>query len=188
MAAEVPVVVYDASVLFPFQTAHILTFTAQAGLVDAYWSADIEREWVERAIAKAAGSDRRSIEARRDAMNRALPGARAVGYESLVPTIAFADPDDRHVVAAAIACGARIIVTRDRHFTAASLAPFALAAIDPDALLGCLLSCVPDLMLEVVDAARRALSRSRPSPEAYLEILAGAGLPSFAAALRAHRP
>jgi hypothetical protein len=52
MGSEAPVVVYDASVLFPFQTAHLLTFMALRRLVRAHWSADIEREWVERSLEK----------------------------------------------------------------------------------------------------------------------------------------
>ncbi|GGK42584.1 PIN domain-containing protein [Salinarimonas ramus] len=188
MAADVPVVVYDANVLFPFQTAHILVFIAQARLVRARWSERIEQEWIEHAIAKTSPSERRSIEARRDAMNRAVPGAKVTGYDELVADIRFVDPDDRHVIATALAGGAGAIVTRDRHFTTENLAPYGLEALDPDALLLRCYASRPALTVAVADAARRALSRSRPSPATYMDILDAAGLIGFADRLRAHQP
>lgn len=60
------------------------------------------------------------LERRRAAMDRALSDDACVsGYERLVPAIELPDPDDRHVVAAAIRAKAQVIVTfNERDFSA----------------------------------------------------------------------
>jgi phosphoglycolate phosphatase-like HAD superfamily hydrolase len=187
MEHEAPAVVFDASVLFPFQVGHILTFMAQARLVRAHWSRDIEREWVERSLEKLDRLDRTSVEGRRDAMNRALPGALVTGYEHRVADIAFPDPDDRHVIAAALEAGALAIVSRDkRHFTDEALATFGLRRLDPDELLSDALSDFPEAALDATDRARRSLTMSRPNWDAYLGLLEEAGLRRFAGLLRGY--
>jgi predicted nucleic acid-binding protein len=189
MGSEAPVVVYDASVLFPFQTAHLLTFMALRRLVRAHWSADIEREWVERSLEKYGALERRSIENRRDRMNDAIPDAKVSGYEHRIQGIAFPDPNDRHVVALALECGASLIVTGDKkHFNERSLTRYGLRRISPDDLLCWRLEDQPDFVVEVTDMARLALTKSRPGWEAYLDMLNKSGLPRFAAMLRRYVP
>lgn len=76
------------------------------------WSDRIHDEW----IRNLAGDDedlRRKLLRVRELMNRVLPAADVRGYERHVETINLPDPDDRHVVAAAIEAGARTILTRN---------------------------------------------------------------------------
>ena len=47
-------------------------------------------------------------------MDRHVPGALVAGFESLIPDIELPDPDDRHVVAAAVQTRAEAIVTFNR--------------------------------------------------------------------------
>ncbi len=55
------------------------------------------------------------------------------GYEDLIGTLRLPDPDDRHVLAAAIVSGAEIIVTRNlRDFPAGELDRYGIAAQHPD--------------------------------------------------------
>lgn len=190
MASEapysVPVVIYDASVLFPFHVAHLLTFLATNRLVHARWTRAIEREWVERSLEKLTGLERSSVERRRDLMSVAVPDALVSNYEHRTLGIEFPDPDDRHVVAAALECGASVIVTRDKkHFTAAALEPYGLRRVDPDDLLCDRLIDLPELTLDVVEQARRSLSRSQPDAASYLQIIDDAGLHGFAFQLKA---
>ncbi|MGH3170523.1 MAG: PIN domain-containing protein [Trebonia sp.] len=65
----------------------------------------------------------------RERMNTALPGALVSGYEPLVEALKLPDPDDRHVLAAAIAAGAVVIVTSNLDdFPAEALRPFGVEA------------------------------------------------------------
>jgi hypothetical protein len=52
------------------------------------------------------------------------------GYEPLIEGLKLPDPDDRHVLAAAVKAGAQVIVTRNlRDFPAADLEPSGLARL-----------------------------------------------------------
>lgn len=43
--------------------------------------------------------------------NKAVPDCLVTGYEHLIDQLSLPDPNDRHVMAAAILCGAQEIVT-----------------------------------------------------------------------------
>lgn len=60
-------------------------------------------------------------------METALPDAEADGFEHLITGLSLPDPDDRHMLAAAIHAGAELIVTQNlKHFPAGALTPDAL--------------------------------------------------------------
>ena len=62
--------------------------------------------------------------------------AVVTGYEPLIGKLELPDVDDRHVLAAAIRCGAQYIVTDNRaDFPAEVLARFDIEAIDADGIL-----------------------------------------------------
>jgi hypothetical protein len=54
---------------------------------------------------------RERLERTRDLMNQAVPDCIVTGYEELIDTLSLPDPDDRHVLAAALHGGAEAIVT-----------------------------------------------------------------------------
>lgn len=61
------------------------------------------------------------------------PGCLVTGYQHLIPTLTLPDPEDRHVLAAAITAGCDAIVTFNlRHFPTAASAPHQIAAAHPD--------------------------------------------------------
>jgi len=81
----------------------------------------------------------------RSQMAAAFPDALVTGLEPLEPTIDPPDPDDAHVVAAALTGGAHVIVTDDQHgftrplpgnLTVETTDEFASAA-EPTCLGGC---------------------------------------------------
>jgi len=62
-----------------------------------------------------------------------VPDCLVTGYEALIDTIELPDPDDRHVVAAAIVGRAYVIVTMNlKHFPSDRLEPYDLEAQHPD--------------------------------------------------------
>lgn len=69
-------------------------------------------------------------------MDNAVPDALVTGYEQLIPVLNLPDINDRHILAAAIRCGASVIVTfNEGDFPAELLAPFGLHTKHPDAFL-----------------------------------------------------
>lgn len=65
-------------------------------------------------------------------MIEAIPDCMITGHEALEASLKLRDPDDLHVLAAAIKSGAQVIVTGDKDFTADDLAPWNIEAKHPD--------------------------------------------------------
>lgn len=104
--------VLDACVLFPIATADALISLAVAGLFAAKWTVTIEAEWLTVADRRHPGLTGR-FTTRRDAMRDAVIDweVTAEGWEALAPSLTLPDPNDAHVLAAAIAGHADCIVT-----------------------------------------------------------------------------
>ena len=127
MAYDPPIVVYDANVLYPFHLRNLLIQCAVDRLVAARWTDETHEEWIRALTANVATLDRDRLLRTRDLMNRALPEANVTGYARHLPGITLPDPNDRHVVAAAVECGASLIVTwNTKDFPARGLRPHRL--------------------------------------------------------------
>lgn len=180
----VPVVLYNANVLYPFHLRNLLVQLGVNDIVEPRWTDMIHDEWIRNLAATGiAGRDR--LLRTRDIMKRVLPGADVSGYESLIDGLSLHDPDDRHVLAAAITGGADIILTFNvRHFPASALDPFGIACREPDGFLCELYESDPEAVLAVADAARLNLSRTEPDQSAFIEAVIRQRLPGFAEQLR----
>ena len=107
-------VLFDANVLYPAPMRDALMQLAVTDLFKAKWTADIHR-------------DRAALERTRDLMDRATRDCLVTGYEALVPALTLPDPDDRHVLAAAIVGRCDAIVTQNlKDFPPETLAPFGI--------------------------------------------------------------
>lgn len=94
--------VLDANVLYSYPLTSVLLELAEARLYRPIWSKDIHEEWIRAVTRSRPDIAPEKLERRRAAMDQALPDACVSGYQRLVPAIELPDPDDRHVVAAAI--------------------------------------------------------------------------------------
>lgn len=187
MASRSPVAVYDACVLYPFHIRSILIQCAFDGLVEARWTDDIHAEWMCNLAANVPNLPIARFEATRDKMKAALPEATVTGYETLIPELSLPDPDDRHVLAAAIAGKASVIVTWNlKDFPAASLASHNLVALSPDDFPVSLHTTFSDMLIDSANRARQNLRMTIPPVEDFLAAIERQGLAAFAAILRRH--
>ncbi len=123
------VVVYDASVLHPSTVRDLLIRIAQAGLVQARWTDGILDETFRSIVRRRPGLDPQRLERTRSLMNAAIRDVLVVGHEPLIGAVELPDPDDRHVLAAAIKARAQIIVTSNlKDFPPGALAPWNIEA------------------------------------------------------------
>lgn len=172
MAFEPSVAIFDACVLYPFHLRNILVQAAVDRLVEARWTDAIHDEWIRNLAAAAPAIPAQRLEATRRLMIEALPAAMVAGYEDRIRFVTLPDPDDRHVVAAAIATGAVVILTWNlRHFPAKELKKFGLQKETPDAFLSGIYDDAPHLMIGSLANARKNLTKSRISASDFIDVL-----------------
>lgn len=176
--------VYDACVLYSAPLRHLLVSVAVAGLCRARWTEEINDEWTRNLLAQRPDLDPAKVGRTRQLMNGALNDCLVTGYEPLIPTLVLPDADDRHVLAAAIAAEAAVIVTYNLHdFPAQTLAAHGLVAQPPDAFLLQLLRQQSPTFCQVLEDVRQGL-RNPPKQQAqYLETLRNQRLPQLVAEL-----
>lgn len=127
------VVVYDASVLHPSTLRDLLIRLAQAGLVQAKWTDTILDETFRSILRCRPDLEPRRLERTRGLMCAAVRDCLVVGYEPLIDALVLPDPDDRHVLAAAIKVRAQIVVTSNlKDFPEDALSPWNIEAKSPD--------------------------------------------------------
>lgn len=117
-------------------------------------------------------------------MCEAVPDCLVTGYEPLVDGLNLPDPDDRHVLAAAIRCSAQVIVTSNLDdFPAAALEPFNIEAQSPDQFVLDVVNLAPARVAAVIQQQSAALRNPPRTVDELLEDLSNS-LPRAAAALQ----
>ncbi|PJF38033.1 MAG: PIN domain-containing protein, partial [Phototrophicales bacterium] len=107
------VALLDANVLYPAPIRDILLQLAVEDVFWGRWTADIHEEWIEALLRNEPHRERVALERTRDLMNQATRDALITGYEALINCLELPDPNDRHVLAAAIVGRCDVIVTQN---------------------------------------------------------------------------
>ena len=181
------VVVYDACVLYPAPVRDLLMEIAISDLVQAKWTERIHQEWISSLVADRPDIGERIQQTRR-LMDVALPDALVRQYESLIDGITLPDPRDRHVVAAAVKCGAQLIVTANlKDFPQDHLAPYGMEAVHPDQFIEQHFGLNQDTVIACARRIRARLQNPEKSADEYLEILSSSRLPVTVDLLREYK-
>ena len=180
------VVILDANVLFPFRKRDALLRFGAVGLYRPRWTETILEEWRRSLLAlKPDLAD--SVAAQVAAMHRAFPEALVTGHEVLMTGLSLPDPDDRHVLAAAIRAGAEQIVTENlKDFLANVLDPLGVEAVRADDFLAATFELYTSEAVAALCTMRRAYRRPSMSPAAFVLDLQASGLPKLASVVREH--
>lgn len=174
----------DANVLYPAPMRDLFLQLAVTDLFRAKWSADIHREWIDALLKNQPWRDRQKLERTRDQMDRATRDALVVGYEAILPSLTLPDPDDRHVLAAAIVGRCDVIVTQNlRDFPDDALASYGIEAQHPDDFLCNHLNLAPEVFCHAVRKIRARLKNPPFSAQEYLANLVEVGLTATASGL-----
>ncbi|MBI4579908.1 MAG: PIN domain-containing protein [Planctomycetes bacterium] len=178
--------IYDASVLYPAPLRDLLLHLALTDLFQARWTQVIHEEWIEALLADRPDLSRERLERTRQLMDASVLDCLVEGYEDLVPGLQLPDPDDRHVLAAAIRVGADVIVTANlKHFPPSSLAAYGIDAQHPDQFVRHLVDLAPGPVCVAVKTHRQSLKTPPKTIAEYLETPQRHSLPETVAALRA---
>jgi predicted nucleic acid-binding protein len=179
------IVVYDACVLFPAPLRDLLIRVARAGVVRAHWSDDILNESFRAILRARPRLSPENLARTRTLMNRALPDATVTGHEQLLDSFELPDPNDRHVLAAAVRIGAQVIVTFNlTDFPTTVLAPLGIEARHPDDFLLEVLDLAPGAIAAAVSEQAAALQRPPTTVVELLDTLQRQRIPRSVARLR----
>jgi len=123
--------VLDTNIIHPLFVRDYLFWLAYYELFTPKWSEHIFDEWQNLMTRKGLAED--EIKKRIDRANMAFPDAMVTNYTRIMDGLTLPDPDDRHVLAAAIKTNANIIVTNNlKDFPTEYLGDYGLAAKTAD--------------------------------------------------------
>lgn len=118
-------------------------------------------------------------------MDTAVPDCLVTGYAHLVPVISLPDPDDRHVVAAAIHARADAIVTFNlKDFPQEQLGQYNLEAIHPDEFIQLQYGLNEAAVVIAAQSCCARLKNPLKTSDEYLDILQAQSLPKTVSLLR----
>jgi predicted nucleic acid-binding protein len=179
-------VVYDACVLYPASLRDLLIRLARTDRFQARWSDEILDEMVRGILADRPDLNPAAMARTRQLMCAAVRDCLVQGHQALIDSLELPDPDDRHVLAAAIRAGAQVIVTHNlKDFPPPALAPFGIEAQSPDDFVLHLLELAPAIVASTVQLQAVALTKPPQTVWDVLETLAANGLVRSTAEIRA---
>ena len=174
-------VVLDACVLVPVVLADTLLRIAERGLYRPLWSARIIAETIDAIKEVHPTIPPGRIQQRFAEIDTAFADACVEWLPSLKEAVTLPDPDDRHVVAAAVHGMADAIVTANvRDYPLDVPEPLNITVIHPDAFLLDQLDLAPRIVLDVLRTQASQYRRSMLTPIDLIALLARAGVSAFA--------
>lgn len=178
-----PIVLCDANVLYGQWLRDLVMWLGISGLMRPRWTERIEAEWLENLLRKRPDLPAERLRRIPELMNRALPQARVTPTEP-VATFALPDPDDVHVLQAAVGSGAAYLLT----FNLSDFPPevcrvAGVEVVHPDAFLLELLREHPEAMRQALLEMQGQKTRPPVSWGEMAQALGRAGLPAFSGVL-----
>lgn len=169
--------IYDANVLYPAPLRDLLVRLGLTRHVRVRWTDDILDEVFRNIVADRPDLDPDKLTRTRQRMNDAIRDVLVDGHRPLIAGLNLPDEDDRHVLAAAIKCGAQSIITINlKDFPADKLAAYGVEAVHPDDFVLDLLDLAPGAVLRVIQEQASALKSPPMTVEELLVKLENNGL------------
>lgn len=176
--------VLDACVLYPAALRDLWMHLTVRFVFQPKWTDEIQDEWIRSVLEKRPDLRPEQFARTRLLMEAAGRDWQVPDYQDLLSGLSLPDPDDRHVLAAAIASQTPVIVTFNRvDFPEAALAPYGVHSVHPDAFACELLDAKPEAFLLAMRSQRASLRNPPKTPEAYLDMLQRVGMAQTVARL-----
>lgn len=167
--------ILDTNVIFPIIIRDLLLWFAHYDLYTPKWSEGIFSEWKTVMLRKGIAED--EADKRINKVNCAFPDALVQNYEPLIDHLELKDPNDRHVLAAAIKSNSNVIVTNNlKDFPEEYLKTFGLTAKTADDFLTDIIDLNPEIAIKAFK--EMVLNKRNPAMDEYevLESLRKVGL------------
>lgn len=174
----------DTCVLYPTVMREVLLGVAAQGLYEPLWSERILGEW-SRAAAKLGPAGQVQADAEIAMVSARWPRAAVSPAAGLLDRLWLPDANDVHVLAAAIAGHADVIITVNaKDFPRSILAEEGLSRADPDAFLVGLHASAPDAVAHAVSKVHAEANRLSDAQWDLRKLMKKARLPRLGKALQ----
>jgi hypothetical protein len=158
---------------------------ALTDLFRAKWTDAIHDEWSRSLLEDRPDLTCEQLERTRALMNAHVRDGLVTNNEALIPSVTLPDPDDRHVLAAAIRGRADVIVIFNLDdFPSDALGRFGIEAQHPDDFIVHLLDLAPGTVCAAVKRQRESLRNPPKSAAELLATFESQSLPQTVARLR----
>ena len=167
--------VLDTNVIYPVVIRDLLFWFAHYELYTPKWSHHIFEEW--KSVMERKGVSEADAKRGVQKANIAFPDALVHNYEGLLGNLTLPDPDDCHVLAAAIKVNANVIVTNNiRDFPEEYLETFGLKVKSADDFLTDIIDLNHEEALQAFK--EMVLNKKKPELNEYevLNLLRNSGL------------
>ena len=163
------IVILDANVLYPAPLRDYLLHLASLGLYKPKWTNKIQDEWIRNLLTKRPDLKEASLRLTQGYMDSAFPDSNVTGYEDLIDGLKLPDPDDRHILAAAIKENADVIVTFNlKDFPGDYINTFDIEVLHPDRFINNLIN---QDKIKSVQALKNQVSSLRNPPRTINDVL-----------------
>lgn len=178
----------DANVLHPAFLRGALLWFADARLLRPVWSKDVLIEWRRSVQRRFLDLDDGKLDLLLTAFTGHFPDAEVSGYEAFIDVLELPDPDDRHVLAAAIVGRCHGIITANlKHFPEEVVSTYGIEVVHPDEFIVNIIDIDEDKAIGACKRHREAMTRSKPTVDEYLERFEICGLIQAHQRLLAHK-
>lgn len=182
---EILKVVCDANVLYSAALRDLIMELAVGDVFEPRWTEEIHGEWMRNVLLNNRNLTLERLVRTKNLMNASIKNCLVTGYESIVPDLELPDPGDRHVLAAAICCGANLLVTFNlRDFPVENLRQYNIEPLHPDEFILRFLNFNFEGICKAAEKQRIRLKNPPKTPDEYLQTLVELGLPLSSARMR----
>lgn len=167
----------DACVIYPAPLRDLFMYLAVEDVYRPRWTDSIHDEWIRSVLRDRPDLTRPQLERTRDLMNRHARDSLVTGFEELIEGLLLPDPNDRHVLAAAIHARADLIVTFNlSDFPTDYLRSFGISARHPDDFCCDRINASLSQILGAARLQRQSLRNPPKTVDEYLGTLQAVGL------------
>lgn len=171
------VALLDTNVLYSAPSRDIHLQLAHDNLYEAKWSQAILCELRRSLLRNAPHRSRRQVDHLLATMNRSFPNASVSGFEIYIQGLNLPDPNDHHVLAAAVVGKCDLLITQNvRHFPDEIMSSFGISVSSPDDFLAALLLSNPEKFCSSVSSVLSRLNNPAYTFDQYQSHLRLIGL------------
>ena len=167
----------DTNVLYSAQSRDIHLQLAYDNFFEVKWTQAILGELRNALLRNAPHLRRTQLDRLFATMKQSFPDASVSGFEDLISQLDLPDPDDRHVLAAAVFGKCHLLITQNvRHFPDDYLSSLGVRISSPDDFLSALLLSNPEKFCGSVTSVLQRLNEPAYTFDQYLSHLKKSGL------------